>query len=78
MKTALKLFSKLALVAGISVALAFGATEASACATCTQPPATSCMNEFDPNLFCANICVNEQRCPWGECDPGPDECVCVV
>ena len=78
MKTALKLFSKLALVAGISVALAFGATEASACATCTQPPPTACLHEAEPNSFCADLCVTAQGCPWGECDPGPDECVCVV
>jgi hypothetical protein len=77
MKTVLKLFSKLALVAVIIVAFAFGATEAAACATCTQPD-TTCVGEANPNLFCAHICVNVQGCPWGECDPGPDECVCVV
>jgi len=76
MKTALKLFSKLALVVGISAALAFGAKEASACASCTQPPPTSCKNEINPNLFCDNLCQNVQGCPGGECHTGPDECLC--
>ncbi len=77
MKNALKLFSKLGLVGVIVVAFAFGANEASACATCTQPD-TTCASEADPDLFCANICVNQQGCPWGECRDAPDYCLCVI
>ena len=76
MKTALKLFPTLVLAAGISVALAFGAKEASACATCTPPPPTACLHKIDPNLFCRDLCINDQECTTGECAPGPDRCVC--
>ncbi len=76
MKTGLKLISKLALVIGIGAALAFGAQEASACATCTQPPPTACAHKINPNVFCNDVCINDQECPGGECHTGPDECVC--
>ena len=76
MKTALKLFPTLVLAAGISVALAFGAKEASACATCTPPPPTSCKNEADPQDFCFQLCTTQQGCIDGECLLGPDRCNC--
>ena len=75
MKTALKLFPTLVLVAGISVALAFGAKEASACATCTPPPPTSCKNEADPTQFCIDLCQTN-GCVTGECLGAIDECNC--
>jgi len=71
-KTVLKLFSTLVLVAGISVALAFGAKEASACATCSQPwPPEPCVLD----LYCANLCVNVQGCLDGACRNLECECV---
>ena len=76
MKTALKVFSKLALVAGISVALAFGAKEASACATCNPQP-TACKTEVDPDLFCESYCINQAGCLGGTCRLALDECWCV-
>ena len=77
MKTALKMFPTLVLVAGISVALAFGAKEASACATCTQPPPTACLHKINPNLFCRELCVNDHECFDGECLPPLDKCICT-
>lgn len=71
-----KLVPKLLLVAGMIVALAFGANEASACATCTQPDPIECLDQPNPNAFCDNICVVEQDCSGGGCVAHLNACVC--
>ena len=76
MKTALKLFPTLVLVAGISVALAFGAKEASACTTCTWEP-IPCAGQIDPDLYCNNYCINERQCGPGICKILLDQCLCL-
>ncbi len=76
MKTVLKRFSTLALVAGISVALAFGAKEATACEECNMQPGVPCLTK-NPDLYCATYCINVEGCAWGECRHAINECTCA-
>jgi hypothetical protein len=75
MKTVVKLFSKLALVAGISVAFAFAVNEAAACQECVLDPGWPCDTlSGNPDLYCSNYRVNVQGCAWGECRRPTNEC----
>lgn len=76
MKAALRVFLTLVLVAGITVALGFGAQTAWACSTCTWDP-IPCASQPNPDLYCANYCVNMQLCEWGSCVDALDQCICA-
>ena len=75
MKQKLSILPNLALTAAITLALAFGVTQASA----NTWPCTlyiSCIEEEpDPNLFCRDKCRDAEY-PDGLCDPSYDCCIC--
>lgn len=76
MTATLKLLTKLSLLTGIAVALAFGAKEASACTTCDWDT-QSCLQYVNPDLYCLNYCVNVANCRYGDCRETIDECICA-
>lgn len=76
MRNRLKLLPKLVLVAGVSLALTFGAREASACTACDWHP-IACASQIDPDLYCKNYCVNVAGCFDGACIESQDECLCA-
>ena len=77
MKQKLSILRYLALVAFVVTALAFGATKAPAdaeCRGCTQPPPTSCKQEYPE--FCFDLCKDVYECDdGGDCHPA-DFCIC--
>ena len=78
MRKVIKQFPVVLLVAGLTVSLGLGASEAMACATCTQPPPIACKHKINPpDVFCADECINEYECTDAFCVTVSDECVCL-
>ena len=80
-KQKLSFIRNLALVVGVVVALAFGATQAWATASnCTLPPSVTCLNEpgweEDPDGFCSYMCEEWYYPPFGHCLIQEDCCTC--
>ncbi len=74
MRRKLKLVRNVVVAGAIVAALGFGENRTSACVWCDPPPDEPCTT----NAYCAEWCVDEQGCAWGECDiPGSGYCECV-
>lgn len=78
MKQKLSFIRNFALVVGVGIALAFGATQAWANPPCTLPPSITCLNEpgWDPDDWCSYMCDEWGYPEFGHCLIQEDCCIC--